>query len=114
MPRKFGDESFCKGVSFHGPSDPKDIEALILKVIEAIGMKPIFETTVYTWTEDGIGFISIQPLYESCVVVDYWPCHNGGYLYVMSCKDFNSDDVARALSDNGYKSLVGQRFKLWL
>lgn len=112
--RKFGDESFCKGVSFHGPSSPEDIERLILLVIKAIGMTPIFESKVYTWTEDNIGFISIQPLYESCVVVDYWPCHNGGYMYVVSCKDFDSEDVAKALHDNGYEPVVGKRLHLYL
>lgn len=114
MIRKFGDESYSSGFSFHGPSEPDAIRDMVNEVIKSVGMSPIFEKTIYTWTEDGIGFIYIQPLYESCVVVDVWPCHNGGYLYVISCKSFNPDDVAKTLMKNGYSPVICQNSHLFL
>lgn len=110
----FGRRTYVSGFGFEGPADPGDIDNLILKVIEAIGMTPIFDSKVFHWTEEGVGFIHVQCLYESCVMADVWPKHKGGYLFVISCKKYDLNTVADTMHKYGYKISVARDFPLWL
>jgi hypothetical protein len=111
---EFGKRSYISGFGFQGPCEPEAVNDLILKTIDAIGMTPIFDSKVFHWTEDGIGYIHVQCLYESCVLADVWPKHNGGYLFVISCKRYNLDDVVDEMHRNGYTITVAKDFPLWL
>ncbi len=110
----FGKRSYVSGFAFEGPSDPEAVNDLVLKVIDAIGMTPIFDAKIFNWVEDGVGFIHVQCLYESCVLADVWPKHKGGYLLVVSCKKYDLEAVAKTMHDNGYMVVVARDFPLWL
>ena len=114
MHDSFGKRCYVSGYAFTGPTDPEQINAAVLEVIESIGMTPIFDSKVFTWTEDGVGFIHVQCLYESFVAVDVWPKHLGGYLFVISCKPYDHDQVAKTMAANGFSIGVAKDFPLWL
>lgn len=71
-------------------------------IIKAIGMTAIFEPTVYQY-EENIGIIYIQPIFESFVAYDAWPCHGGGYINVLSCRDFSPSTVMSKVAEAGYE-----------
>lgn len=75
--------------------------SLVNGIIQAIGMSPIFEPTVYQYAED-VGIIYIQPIYESFVAFDAWPKHGGGYLTVTSCRNFEPGTVTDEVERQGY------------
>lgn len=110
----FGRRTYVSGFAFHGSTDPEAVSHLVLKVIADIGMTPIFDKKIFEWTEDGVGYIHVQCLYESCVIADVWPKHNGGYLLVVSCKKYDLDAITKAMHDLGYMVVVAQDFPLWL
>lgn len=110
----FGRHSYVTGLSFTGPTDPKIINNLVLDVIDSINMTPIFDSKVFHWTEDGVGFIHVQCLYESCVLVDVWPKHEGGFMLVVSCKKYDLDPIVNTMHSHGFKPMVCRDFSLWL
>ena len=112
--KDFGKRSYISGFSFYGDVNPGTIERLINEVIPAIGMTPIFNKALFQWVEEGVGFIHVQCLYESCVLADAWPKHNGGYLIVVSCKPYDIGIVARVMRENNFTSLLCRDFNLWL
>jgi hypothetical protein len=80
------------------------VKNLVDEVITNIEMTKIFEPKIYEWPDD-IGFIYVQPLYESAIMVDGWPRHSGGYIWVCSCRPFDTQRVLRVLENNSYVTL---------
>jgi hypothetical protein len=74
------------------------------EIIRHIGMTPIFEPSVYQYEGD-IGIIYIQPIFESFVAYDAWPCHGGGYITVSSCREFYADAVMAVVEKHGFEIL---------
>jgi hypothetical protein len=77
---------------------------VVNEIIQKIGMSPIFEPAIYQYAGD-IGLIYIQPIFESFVAYDAWPCHGGGYITVSSCREFYADVVMRVVEKHGFEIL---------
>lgn len=77
-----------------------------IEVVDAIGMKVSHPAVPVEYAEHegkDIGFLLLQPLIESYVVIDYWTCHEGFYLGVVSCKDFGMVDLEVLIARWGFK-----------
>ena len=91
-------------MSVLGPSTIEAARDVVNEIIEKIGMTPIFEPSIFQY-EGNIGIIYIQPIFESFVAYDAWPCHGGGYLTVSSCREFYADTVMGVVEKHGFKIL---------
>jgi len=91
-------------LSVIGKTTVEAAKAVVDDIIEKIGMAPIFKPAVYVY-EGNIGIIYIQPIFESFVAYDAWPCHGGGYITVSSCREFYADTVMCVVEKHGFKIL---------
>jgi hypothetical protein len=102
----FGKEVTMVGLAVRGVLSVGDAARFAEECVAAIGMQVSHpnQVTVYP-PRDGkdIGFLLLQPLIESYVIVDYWTCHEGFYLGVVSCKDFDMVDIETVVGRWGFK-----------
>lgn len=89
-------------VAVLGDTTEAGAKKVVNDIIKSIGMTPVFEPVVYQY-EGMIGIIYIQPIYESFIGFDAWPCHNGGYLTITSCREFKPEEALDAIINNGYQ-----------
>ena len=101
-----GKKCWTLQVAVRGDTTLAAAQKVVDAIIEAIGMTPVFKPTAYQYEGD-IGIIYIQPIYESFVGFDAWPCHGGGYLTITSCREFSATTALTAIRANGYE-IVGQ------
>jgi hypothetical protein len=97
----FGKQVFIFGASLSGEIPQKKWEEFLPRLCRVAGLKPSHEgkTFDYPLEPDGtyIGFIHIQPIITSFVALDVWPNHNGGYLHICSCEQFNIGAIKHLL-----------------
>jgi S-adenosylmethionine/arginine decarboxylase-like enzyme len=63
-------------------------------------MTPVHKATKYQYPVEGkggVGFTIFQPITESFMALDAWPDHDGAYLFICSCKDFDKEKVVEYL-----------------
>lgn len=94
------------GLSVKGDLTIDQAKKFALDCVKAIGMQISHPEHVVVYPpRDGqdIGFLLLQPLIESYVMIDYWTCHGGFYLGVVSCKDFDMISVETLIAMYGFK-----------
>lgn len=100
-----GKKCWTLQVAVKGDTSLAGARKVVDDIIAAIGMTPIFKPTAYQYESD-IGIIYIQPIYESFVAYDAWPCHGGGYITITSCREFQPDQAIEVMV--GYGFMVGE------
>lgn len=96
-----GKDCYILSMAVMGPTDVASARAVVNEVVRQIGMAPIFEPAVYQY-EENIGIIYIQPIFESFVAYDAWPRHGGGYITVLSCREFEADIAMQVVEAQGF------------
>lgn len=96
----FGKEIFILGASLSGRILAAEWEGFLPELYLATGIRPSHASQTFDYGT--IGYIHIQPIISSFIVLDVWPDHEGAYLHICSCKPFNIDDVI-ALIKGKYK-----------
>jgi hypothetical protein len=94
--RKFGDTLNMAAISIKGELTQERCDALVEGIIAAVGLQCIPGRILYKYPYDGgggNGFTMIQPITESFVAIDQWEDHNGGYLILCSCKNFDMEII---------------------
>lgn len=72
--------------------------AFLHSVADSIGMSAVDHPACWTYPVDGKGGQGqtiILPITESFLALDTWPDHRGAYLFVCSCRPFDSFVVDR-------------------
>ena len=90
----FGLEVTNLHISARGTLTIETARAFAIEVVEAIGMTCSHDAEVFDYpAKDGvyIGFVLIQPLIESYVVIDYWANHQAFYMNITSCKGIKEE-----------------------
>lgn len=94
------------GVSVRGVLSVEDAARFAEECVATIGMKISHPNVVTTYPpKDGedIGFLLLQPLIESYIMLDVWTNLGGFYLAVTSCKDFDMVDIELLIARWGFK-----------
>jgi hypothetical protein len=99
-----GKACYTLQMSVKGDTTVDAARTVVDDIIKRIGMTPIFQPSIYEY-EGNIGIIYIQPIFESFVAYDAWPCHGGGYMTVSSCREFYADTVMEVLEKHGFEIL---------
>lgn len=96
------------GISVKGALSVEDAKKFAVECVESIGMRVSHPPLVVQYPPlngEDIGFLLLQPLIESYVILDVWTNLGGFYLGVTSCKDFDSIDVEALISRWGFKRM---------
>lgn len=96
------------GISVRGVLSIEDARKFAIECVEAIGMQishPAQLTEYPPLNGEDIGFLLLQPLIESYVILDVWTNLGGFYMGVTSCKDFDTVAVERLIARWGFKRL---------
>jgi S-adenosylmethionine/arginine decarboxylase-like enzyme len=104
-----GGKNFGEGLrvaifSCKGASNEAICNEINQKVIAAIKMNKD-ELAPKCWEyplengKGGIGLTLVQPLVESFIAWDTWPSHDGAYLFVVSCKEYDPLIVETILNE---------------
>lgn len=99
---EFGKNMQAALFSIVGDVSPEQGQTITNDIIRQIGMTPIFEPKCWRY-EDDLGWIGVQPLYESYVAWDQWDCHKGGFIVVVSCRPFFANIVQTVIESHGLK-----------
>lgn len=98
---KLGEQMFVHGVALHGASakllKPHGWRRFLVEIAFALGMTPIAKAKIWNYPLHGAGgngSTVIQPISESFLIVDTWRDHAGCYLFICSCKRFDTDALA--------------------
>lgn len=103
---KFGSEVTMVGLSVRGILSVEDARRFAVECVAAIGMTLSHPAHLVEYPpRDGedIGFLLLQPLIESYVILDVWTNLGGFYLGVASCNDFNMIDIETLIARWGFK-----------
>jgi len=92
----FGKQIFILGATLSGHIPQEDWRQFLPAILAIAGLNKSHEGHTYNYPND-LGFIHMQPIISSFVVLDAWPAHNGAYLHICSCKEFNSYDMLTLL-----------------
>lgn len=107
MSEELGMEVTTVGISVRGVFDSvEDAGDFAIECVAAIGMKISHPKQVMIYPPHNgqdIGFLLLQPLIESYVIIDYWTNLKGFYLGVVSCKDFNMIDIEVLIAKWNFK-----------
>ena len=77
-------------------------EALLLDICRLMQMHPVHKAARFKYPvkgKGGVGFTIVQPITESFLALDAWPDHDGAYLFICSCKEFDKHKVVEFLQD---------------
>lgn len=75
--------------------------ALLRDITSAIGMTAVGTPVVFNYPlegKGGQGTTFFLPITESFLIIDTWPDHDGAYLFVSSCREYDVgaiDEVAQ-------------------
>jgi len=108
LAERFGTEITMLGVSVRGELSIEDARAFAIECVNCIGMQISHPAHVVEYplhNGENIGFMLLQPLIESYVILDVWTNLKGFYLGVASCKDFNSTDVENLIDKWGFRRM---------
>lgn len=90
---EFGRRIFTQNVVLRGSLSEHQWREFLISAVQALGMTPSGSPAVWKYpTEDGkggTGMTACQPLTESFIVLDTWSDHDGAYLHISSCKQFD-------------------------
>jgi len=111
MAESFGEEVTYLCLTAKGEMTIETAKQFAVEVVEAVGMRCSHPPHVSDYlpedypSEDGqyIGFVLHQPLIESFCDIDYWANHKGFYLFISSCKDFDSVVIESLLAKWGFE-----------
>jgi len=104
MEREFGLDSQTLTIAIKGEVNVFRVRRLVNNIIDAIGMTPIFDAKIYEYPDD-IGFIYIQPIWESAIMFDGWPRHQGGFMWICSCKAIDQNKVLDVVRNSDYAAV---------
>lgn len=105
---EFGKEVTMVGFSVRGNLNEDAARKFAIECVETMGMKCSHPAVVIVYPlHEGkdIGFMLLQPLIESYVILDVWTNHGGFYLGAVSCKDFDSLSVEKLIAKWGFKQV---------
>lgn len=90
----------------HDSSIPTIIK-LAEEIVACIGMHTSHPAQITDYPVDpetGVspGFLILQPIYESAVLIDVWPPLSAAYIHVVSCKSFAVEPIWELLIERGY------------
>jgi hypothetical protein len=97
---KFGEELQMIAISFKKQMSQPLCEKITEEIVNKIGLHCIPGLIKYSYpyeSKGGKGYTLIQPITESMVAWDIWTDHKGGYLFLISCKRFNPEEVFEIL-----------------
>jgi hypothetical protein len=96
-----GERMHVLGVVLRGQLEELRWLEFLSAVARAIGMDAVGEPKVWTYPfegKGGTGQTILLPITESFLALDTWKDHSGAYLFICSCRPFDSlvvDRVAR-------------------
>lgn len=108
MAEEFGKEVSMVGLSVRGVLSVDDARKFATECVAAMGMQISHEATVVQYDPlngEDIGFLLLQPLIESYVILDVWPCLGGFYINAVSCKDFDTVEIEELVARWGFKRM---------
>lgn len=98
-----GKEEFLVGRTFQGSPDAPELLAIMLDVIDAVGMTPDGVPRVDIFPNmkgaGGQGVQIYQVLTESWIIGGTWPVHNKTRVVLSSCKPYDSEMVIALLEE---------------
>lgn len=93
----FGKSVFILGVSLSGDMSSDLWESILPELYILTGLRPSHSSSIFDYAEkdfgEYLGYIHVQPIITSFIVLDAWPNLGGGYLHICSCKPFVVDDI---------------------
>jgi hypothetical protein len=95
----FGQRMRMQAVTLYGNKTYGQWLAFLTDLVPALGMKQAHEPIAFNYP--GVGWTIVQPIIESCIVLDLWDKHKAGYLMIMSCGGFRPDVVIKMANDHG-------------
>jgi S-adenosylmethionine/arginine decarboxylase-like enzyme len=103
MASRLGNTSYLSAFSIKGSVEVDQCKRITQDIINSIGMKPIFSPAHWKYLEKDVGYIYVQPIYESYIAWDVWPKWGGAYLAVCSCKKFKRENVIAVIQGHSLK-----------
>jgi hypothetical protein len=114
---KFGERLKIAGIAVKGKLSQDLCEHLTATIVDKIGLKCIPGLIKYSYPYEGgggSGYTLIQPITESMITWDVWTDYSGGYLLIVSCKDFKIKKVTDILQHTKLKVIDCQVLSLSL
>jgi hypothetical protein len=94
---KLGRVMYARSVVLVGALTSENWKGLLTTVIGAMKMTKVTdEPVVFDYPVDGkggTGQTMMQPITESFVVLDTWPDHDGAYLFIASCREYDRREL---------------------
>jgi hypothetical protein len=88
---------FSQNLVLRGRLDEAGWRSFLEECVSDLELTPVGDETVWSYpTADGKGGEGLticRPMAESFMVVDVWPAHNGAYLHISSCREFDIDGI---------------------
>lgn len=102
--RKFGEGLQVSIFSLTGKSNESICNEVTHRIIEAIqmnvnGLSPKVWKYPMNDGKGGVGITFVQPLVESFIAWDTWEDHNGAFIFIVSCKEYDVSLVDSILSE---------------
>ena len=107
MRDEFGKKMHIAAFAIKGDVSEADVIRLTDAIIARIGMTKAHSPAVFDYPfqdKGGTGFTYCQPITESAILWDTWPDHEGAYLMIHACKDFNAQDVMEEIDKTHHAS----------
>jgi len=108
MIEEFGSVVTTVSMSVRGALSIEDARKFAIECVEAIGMHVSHPAHVVEYPlHEGkdIGFLLLQPLIESYIMLDVWTNLGGFYIGAVSCKDFDTIDLEVLVARWGFKQV---------
>jgi S-adenosylmethionine/arginine decarboxylase-like enzyme len=99
-----GERMHAFGVVLCGWMDELRWLEFLAAVATAIGMESVGNPKVWTYPfegKGGTGQTILLPITESFLALDTWKDHSGAYLFICSCRPFDSRVVDRVAREFG-------------
>ena len=107
MDAALGARMHCAGIVLHGVLSSDQWLAFLHEVTSAIGMAPVASPAIWSYpTEDGKGGTGqtfVLPISESFLALDTWSDHRGAYLFVCSCRGYQTADIDAVAKAKGLR-----------
>lgn len=102
---KLGRRIYSQNIVLRGRLAAIAWKALLVDCIAAMGMTTAGEAAVWSYPttegKGGVGTTICQPMAESFMVVDTWPDHDGAYLHISSCMQFDPSKLISPIQRAG-------------
>lgn len=114
----FGKNMHVRMFSLSGRCCVDNIKKMIAAITGAIGMNTEgMAPGIWRYPAAGLGGVGhtiVQPITESFIAVDSWDDHNGLYLLIVSCREFEDDDLLEQTISEFYKIEQKEKSRLGL